>query len=750
MEKTAKKSIAMRADIKLAMRVFGIVVRSMAFVALYFAVMSSMTLNVARVVAVLPALCFAVPFLVFYRKKAVMWGIVGAAAVYTALCIIVNLDAFTGGVAIFSDFAASTVNANTHAGWEYSGVAYDVLSDFLFTSVLAVWLALGTVALCRKSGLACVVCSIVIMITIMFIGLVPSIYGLAPLVISWVGLLTADRGFTMRSALSCLAITTALFLAIGSSLTYGGSLAVKRFRADVGDFTENVIYGSDTLPQGRLADAVGLHADNDKRLVVTMSARTPKLYLKGFVGSDLTNNVWQPTDKNKYVENGYGGLIDYIDESGLPFMQYAKYSALCGNVDKYSVTVKSVGANNKYMYVPYGLSGYSSGSPYYDLNMRNGALSSKSYSYTVFAGDGSSEWTVQDKWLLDSSLHSVAMKNYLAPENEYRAFVRDMYCGIDAAAAEIIHDRLFGIPTDSINTAARLLRTYFEENFVLSDTPDKITGDFITDFFGGKIKKANAVYYATAATYAFRSFGFAARYVEGYLAEVPDENGGVQTVTLTSKAAHAWTEVYFDGIGWLPIEVTFEVKDPNITVDPNDPDKPDTPPEPIDPDKPDDPPTVKPDDPNLKPSGGGDKLTKSEKRLLTAQKILLPILCVALFAVLIALGVILRRCFVIGDKRARLEARGSDFGRAAYGIVERDCSHIGGCDSATLAKYGISEASSARFMQLIEKSVYGGYDLNVNERNIVLRYINSVASALSARGGKSNRFVCKYIRCVGL
>lgn len=739
----------MRADTKLGMRVFGIVVRSLAFVALYYAVMSSMALNVARWMAAFSALCFAVPFLLFDNKKTVMWSIIGCAAVYSALCTIVNLDGFCNGAAIFSDFAASAVNANMHAGWEYTGAVYDGLSDFLFNTVWAVWLALGTAALSRKSGLSCVVTSILILITIMILGLLPKFYALVPLVLAWVGLLVADRGFTLRSAGSCLVMTAALFAAIASSVIYNGSTAVKQFRADITDFTESVVYGSDTLPQGRLSTADGLHADSDNRLVVTMSARTPKLYLKGFVGSDLVNNAWQSTDKNKYVENGYGGLIDYLDEGGLPFMQYAKYSALCGNADKYNVSVNNVGANNKYMYVPYGLSGYSSGSPYYDLNMRNGALSSKSYDYTVFSGDGSSEWTVQDKWLLDSSLHTVAMKNYLARENEYRAFVRDTYCGIDDDDAAIIHERLFGIPTDSINTAARLLRTYFEENFELSDEPDKISGDFITDFFGGKIKKANAIYYATAATYAFRSFGFAARYVEGYLAEVPDEDGGVQTVTLTSKAAHAWTEVYFDGIGWLPIEVTFEVKDPNITVDPNDPENPDTPPEPIDPDKPDDPPPVTPDTPDINPNGG-DSLTKSEKKLLIAQKIMLPILCVALFAVLIALGVLLRRCFVIGDKRRRLEARGSDFGRFAYGIVQHDCNHIGGYDSAKLKEYGISEASSARFMQLIEKSVYGGYDLNVNERKIVLRYIDAVASALSERGGKPNRFVCKYIRCVGI
>ena len=44
-----------------------------------------------------------------------------------------------------------------------------------------------------------------------------------------------------------------------------------------------------------------------------------------------------------------------------------------------------------------------------------------------------------------------------------------------------------------------------------------------------------------------RMIGLPARYVEGYLA-TPDENG---TAYVTGLQAHAWTEVYFSGFGWL-------------------------------------------------------------------------------------------------------------------------------------------------------------------------------------------------------
>ena len=67
----------------------------------------------------------------------------------------------------------------------------------------------------------------------------------------------------------------------------------------------------------------------------------------------------------------------------------------------------------------------------------------------------------------------------------------------------------------------------------------------------------NDVYYAAAATEAFRAYGIPARYVEGYYLsadQIQKEESG--TNTLTGADAHAWVEVYFDGVGWLPLDTT--------------------------------------------------------------------------------------------------------------------------------------------------------------------------------------------------
>ena len=65
-------------------------------------------------------------------------------------------------------------------------------------------------------------------------------------------------------------------------------------------------------------------------------------------------------------------------------------------------------------------------------------------------------------------------------------------------------------------------------------------------------RKGYCTYFASAMTVLCRLNGLPARYVEGYLAE-PDSTG--KTI-LSGMNAHAWTEVYFQGFGWLTFDAT--------------------------------------------------------------------------------------------------------------------------------------------------------------------------------------------------
>ena len=70
--------------------------------------------------------------------------------------------------------------------------------------------------------------------------------------------------------------------------------------------------------------------------------------------------------------------------------------------------------------------------------------------------------------------------------------------------------------------------------------------DFVTEFLMNT-KQGYCTYFASAMTVLCRMAGLPARYVEGYRA-VPDVSG---EAVVTGMDAHAWTEVYFKGFGWL-------------------------------------------------------------------------------------------------------------------------------------------------------------------------------------------------------
>lgn len=72
------------------------------------------------------------------------------------------------------------------------------------------------------------------------------------------------------------------------------------------------------------------------------------------------------------------------------------------------------------------------------------------------------------------------------------------------------------------------------------------------DWFLNESRQGYCMHYATAATLLLRTAGIPARYVSGYVTDIPFSG----KAEVTDHAAHAWVEIYLDGVGWYPLEVT--------------------------------------------------------------------------------------------------------------------------------------------------------------------------------------------------
>ncbi|HCT80996.1 MAG TPA: transglutaminase [Micromonosporaceae bacterium] len=114
-------------------------------------------------------------------------------------------------------------------------------------------------------------------------------------------------------------------------------------------------------------------------------------------------------------------------------------------------------------------------------------------------------------------------------------------------------DELIG-GKSTVYDQVRALYDFFSQknNFVYDLTvPEGTSGQKITDFL--EVRRGFCQQYAAALAWMVRAAGIPARVAFGF---TKGSNYTSGTYTLTNRNLHAWTEVYFDGFGWVPFDAT--------------------------------------------------------------------------------------------------------------------------------------------------------------------------------------------------
>jgi len=114
--------------------------------------------------------------------------------------------------------------------------------------------------------------------------------------------------------------------------------------------------------------------------------------------------------------------------------------------------------------------------------------------------------------------------------------------GIDPFASRSeIADRV----ADYIASSARYTLTPYA-------TPD---GEDFALYFLRTSRQGYCIHFATAATLMLRALDIPARFTSGFVVTIPYGSAN-EPVTVTDSQAHAWVEVFYDDVGWIPLEVT--------------------------------------------------------------------------------------------------------------------------------------------------------------------------------------------------
>lgn len=341
---------------------------------------------------------------------------------------------------------------------------------------------------------------------------------------------------------------------------------------------EDTVYGSDVsytnLPSGDLSLAGSVEYTDTP--VMNLKMEHPcKVYLCTFRGERYGEGKWTSLPKTAY-SGDYMGLIEYLALNDFyPVMQLSDVYGMEINrtgsaVKKSSLTVTNLALKSNRIYMPYETavsdlpSSEKVGASYVYASgirgKRTYTLETYTPKYTDYGTASLSSWT-------DGLKNCAGYDKYSENELIYRDFVYDNYLDISENEKSIV-DSVVAEDTygKDYKSVIEYIRNLFIQNYTFSyeipslDGSDKSTyKDDPLARFALKTKTGYDCYFATLATLILRDAGIPARYAEGYyLSE--DDISVYEELTdvefeLYDSAAHAWVEVYVDGIGFVPIDV---------------------------------------------------------------------------------------------------------------------------------------------------------------------------------------------------
>ncbi len=284
--------------------------------------------------------------------------------------------------------------------------------------------------------------------------------------------------------------------------------------------------------------------DETELLVITDSP----VYLRGTSRNTYTGRVWVDTlDSRRYL---YHSLRTRAERSNIFSEDYPviKDSPL---LQEHTVSVTMLSPSASTLFVPVGLTSLSvSGSmvPYFNSS------SELFITRNLEQGD---TWSMTAPLVTGGQAGLEELLSACARQGDKSfASIAEIYTELPGHLEPAMYELCAEILTGETNAyrAAMKIMTFLQTkctySLKASAPPENV--DFVS-YFLLNTRKGYCTYFASAMTVLCRMAGLPARYVEGYLAIPPS---GQAQMVLTGENAHAWTEVYFPGFGWVVFDAT--------------------------------------------------------------------------------------------------------------------------------------------------------------------------------------------------
>ncbi|WP_010304473.1 transglutaminase-like domain-containing protein [Kurthia senegalensis] len=384
-------------------------------------------------------------------------------------------------------------------------------------------------------------------------GLTPSLFYTVSVVSFAVILLAMPRYWTIKSLISW-GIALGCFALALSSARFVPNIE-SPVQAYVKEQWHTWQYGENTTDFLTDGDLTKLAEGKTKKQVVlsVMMEQPTALYLRGFVGARYENNRWQALS-HEAIYDAQPLLTSLKNASLDSSLLLSQAYAQSAQSEKSAVHIYMKNGTTAHRFTPYELASSPSSPGFLDDGRNEQTLQSETDHYT---------YMIEPKAVVHYPITSLDEKDepYLAAENHYNVFAYAHYTKLSKRDDMLLTTHMGAAPKTRTTYAQSIKKVQsFLSKELRYDTETKQLPAH-TNFLQYTLeqtKRGYSPHYATIATLAFRHLGIPARYVEGYTVtnELVDAKQPLTEINVTGKEAHAWTEIYMDQLGWVPVEVT--------------------------------------------------------------------------------------------------------------------------------------------------------------------------------------------------
>lgn len=321
-----------------------------------------------------------------------------------------------------------------------------------------------------------------------------------------------------------------------------------------------------SIESGRVPRGNNYRTDVARLRIVATNQPSEPLYLRDFIGNNYTGDQWTEAEDRKVLrkaaKNAKWQYMQYLDWMfSSIYYNFNRYTNPKAKNKSNNIGIRDLSSQMNHYYVPYW------------SNYTTNVQSRTNYDFSIFERkDMKINWN--HKLVQSENDFYYYGRNNQNDFNSYKKQALNLikayhtqadktYTKFDSKKSPQLYDFIQKTKKQgkvkNLDQITSFIAQVLKRNARYTRSPGLVPlGKDPVDYFLFENHRGYCIQYASAATLMYRMFGIPARYASGYIIQ-PNEfkkaDNGYQS-TVTDYQAHAWTEIFLDDYGWVPVDFT--------------------------------------------------------------------------------------------------------------------------------------------------------------------------------------------------